>query len=134
MLMTILLTLTLQHPAQAMGFDQDKTVHHFPMTANGGSVEVETKDAADEASRSAVRMHLKHIAEAFANGDFSKPLLTHGEMPDGVADLKRLKSSIRYKYEDTPRGGAVRITTSDPDALKAVHAFLEYQQREHHTK
>lgn len=134
MLITLLLTLALQHPVQAMGFDQDKTIHHFPMTANGGSVEVEAKDAADEASRSAVRMHLKHIAEAFAKGDFSKPLLTHGETPDGVADLQRLKSSIRYKYEDTPNGGAVRITTSDPAALKAVHAFLAYQQREHHTK
>ena len=134
MLMTMLLALALQHPVQAMGFDQDTTIHHFPITANGGSVEVEAIDAADETSRSAVRMHLKHIAEAFAKGDFSKPLLTHGETPDGVADLQRLKSSIRYKYEDTPKGGAVRITTSDPAALKAVHAFLEYQQREHHAK
>ena len=134
MLITLLLALAIQHPVQAMGFDQDKTIHHFPITANGGSVEVETKDAADETSRAAVRMHLKHIAEAFAKGDFSKPLLTHGETPDGVADLQRLKASIRYKYEDTPRGGAVRITTSNPEALKAVHAFLEYQQREHHTK
>ena len=134
MLITLLLTLALQHPAQAMGFDQDKTVHHFPMTANGGSVEVNATDASDEASRSAIRMHLKHIADAFAKGDFSKPLLTHGEMPDGVAELKRLKSSIRYKYEDTAQGGAVRITTSDPDALKAVHAFLKYQAREHHAK
>ena len=134
MLMTMLLALALQHPVQAMGFDQDTTIHHFPITANGGSVEVEAIDAADETSRSAVRMHLKHIAEAFAKGDFSKPLLTHGETPDGVADLQRLKSSILYKYEDTPKGGAVRITTSDPAALKAVHAFLEYQQREHHAK
>ena len=134
MLITLLLALALQHPAQAMGFDQDKTVHHFPITATGGSVEVDAKDAADEASRAAVRMHLKHIAEAFANGDFSKPMLTHGETPDGVADLQRLKSAIRYKYEDTPHGGAVRITTSDPEALKAVHAFLAYQTREHHTK
>ena len=134
MLITLLLSLALQHPVQAMGFDQDKTVHHFPITADGGAVEVDVKDAADESSRSAVRTHLKHIADAFAKGDFSKPLLTHGETPDGVDDLQRLKSSIRYKYEDTPKGGAVRITTSDPGALKAVHAFLEYQQREHHTK
>ena len=134
MLTTLLLTLALQHPVQAMGFDQDKAVHHFPITATGGSVEVDTKDATDERSRSAIRMHLKHITEAFAKGDFSKPLMTHGETPDGVADLQRLKSSIRYRYEDTPHGGAVRISTSDAEALKAVHAFLNYQQREHHTK
>ena len=134
MLITLLLTLALQHPVQAMGFDQDKTVHHFPRTATGGSIEVEAKDAADEASRTAIRMHLKEIAGSFAKGDFSKPLMTHGETPDGVPDLQRLKASIRYKYEDTPRGGAVRITASDPEALKAVHAFLKYQTREHHTK
>ena len=127
MLITLLLTLALQHPAQAMGFDQDKTVHHFSTAATGGSIEVDARDASDEASVSAIRMHLKHISEAFAKGDFSKPLLTHGETPDGVADLQRLKSSIRYKYEDTPHGGAVRISTSDAAALKAVHAFLEYQ-------
>ena len=134
MLITLLLTLALQHPAQAMGFDQDKTVHHFSTAPTGGSIEVTAKDTADEASVSDIRMHLKHITDAFAKGDFSKPLLTHGEMPDGVADLQRLKSSIRYKYEDTPHGGAVRITTSDPEALKAVHAFLKYQVREHKTK
>jgi len=134
MLMTLLFALTLQHPTQAMGFDQDRTAHHFSIAPTGGSIEVKTKDAGDEASRTAIRMHLRHIAEAFAKGDFSKPLLTHGETPDGVADLQRLKSSIRYKYEDTLHGGAVRITTSDPAALKAVHAFLEYQIREHQTK
>src|SRR5262245_26473800 len=30
---------------------------------------------------------------AARRGDLSKPLQTHGETPDGVADLKRLKSS-----------------------------------------
>ena len=30
------------------------------------------------------------------------------------------------------RGGLVRITTDDAEALKAVHAFLAYQSREHH--
>ena len=134
MLITLLFALALQHPAQAMGFDQDKTVHHFSTAATGGSIEVDAKDASDEASLAAIRMHLEHISEAFAKGDFSKPLLTHGETPDGVADLQRLKASIRYKYEDTLHGGAVRITTSDPAALKAVHAFLEYQIREHQTK
>ena len=46
--------------------------------------------------------------------------------------MQRLKGVIHYKYEDTPRGGAVRITTSDQEALEAVHAFLTYQAREHH--
>ena len=116
----------------AMGFDQDKTAHHFRTSAIGGSIEVEVKDPADSVSRDQVRNHLKEIAAAFAKGDFTKPFETHAEMPPGVPSMERLKTVIRYKYEKTPRGGLVRISTSDPDALKAVHEFLAYQAREHH--
>ena len=69
---------------------------------------------------------------SFAKGDFAKPFQTHAEVPPGVPAMQRLKAAIRYKYEETADGGAVRITTPDPDALKAVHEFLAYQGREHH--
>jgi len=117
----------------AMGFDQDKTAHHFRTSATGGSIEVEVKDPADSVSRDQVRIHLKELAAAFAKGDFAKPFQTHAEVPPGVPSMERLKAVIRYKYEETARGGLVRITTSDPDAIKAVHEFLGYQAREHHT-
>jgi hypothetical protein len=155
-LLAVFLTLAWQHPAMpagmshqehlaqmekdaalkergalAMGFDQDRTEHHFRTSATGGSIEVEVKDSADATSRDAVRSHLKEIAEAFAKGDFAKPFQTHAEVPPGVPAMVRLKGGIRYKYEETARGGMVRITTSDPDALNAVHEFLAYQTREH---
>ena len=117
--------------ALAMGFDQDKTTHHFRATPAGGSIEVAVKAAADAVSRDQIRSHLKEIAAAFAKGDFAKPFQTHAEVPPGVPAMQRLKAAIRYKYEETPDGGAVRITTADPDALKAVHEFLAYQGREH---
>ena len=116
----------------AMGFDQDKTAHHFRTSATGGSIEVEVKDPADSASRNQVRSHLTEIAASFAKGDFAKPFQTHAEVPPGVPSMERLKAVIRYRYEETARGGVVRISTSDPDALKAVHEFLDYQAREHH--
>jgi hypothetical protein len=118
--------------ALAMGFDQDTTTHHFRSTPTGGSIDVRVKDAADTASRDQIRAHLKEIADAFAKGDFAKPFQTHAEVPPGVPAMQRLKQTIRYKYEETVDGGAVRITTADPDALKAVHEFLAYQGREHH--
>jgi len=118
--------------ALAMGFDQDKTTHHFRATPTGGSIEVGVKDAADAVSRDQIRTHLKEIADAFAKGNFAKPFQTHAEVPPGVPAMQQLKAVIRYKYEETPDGGAVRITTADPDALKAVHEFLAYQGREHH--
>ena len=120
--------------ALAMGFDQDKTAHHFKASATGGSIEVEVKDPADSTSRDQVRAHLKEIAAAFGKGDFEKPFQTHAEVPPGVPAMQRLKPAIRYRYEQTDRGGAVRITTSDPEALKAVHEFLAYQAAEHHPR
>src|SRR5438045_8243676 len=100
----------------AMGFDQDKTAHRFRTSATGGTIEVEVKDPADSASRDQVRSHLKEIAAAFANGDFTKPFQTHAEVPPGVPVMEHLTAAIRYKYEETSRGGRVRITTSDPEA------------------
>jgi len=157
-LLALLVTLALQHGAMppgmtheqhheqmakdaalkkrgaiAMGFDQHKTTHQFPASATGGSIEVEVNDPADSTSRDQVRSHLKEIASAFANGDFEKPFQTHAEVPPGVPAMQRLKSAIRYKYEQTDRGGAVRISTSDPEALRAIHEFLDYQGKEHHT-
>jgi len=123
-----------QRGALAMGFDQDKTTHHFRTSATGGSIEVEVNDPADSTSRDQVRTHLKEIAGAFAKGDFGKPFQTHAEVPPGVPAMERLRTAIRYKYEQTERGGAVRISTSDPEALEAIHEFLRYQSREHHKK
>jgi hypothetical protein len=120
-----------QRGALAMGFDQDKTKHQFPASVTGGSIEVEVKDAADSASRQQIRSHLKDIAGAFAKGDFAKPFQTHAEVPPGVPTMQRLKAVIRYTYEETARGGAVRISATDPEALKAIHEFLAYQAAEH---
>jgi hypothetical protein len=67
----------------AMGFDPDKTTHHFNLTADGGSIAVEANDAADRASRDQLRAHLRNIAVALRQGDFQKPSMTHSEVPPG---------------------------------------------------
>lgn len=117
----------------AMGFDQDKTTHHFFLAGTGGVIQVEANDAADIASRDQIRAHLKKISEDFANGDFASPLATHNEMPPGVPTMQRLKSAIKYAFEEKPGGAAVRITSNNPDAIKSIHEFLRYQIREHAT-
>jgi hypothetical protein len=117
----------------AMGFDQDKTTHHFLLATNGGSIEVGVKDASDAESRTRVRAHLKEIAVEFAAANFDKPLATHAEVVPGVRTMQKRRASIAYAYEDTPEGGRVRISTSDAEARAAVHAFLQYQIREHAT-
>jgi hypothetical protein len=119
--------------AAAMGFDQDRTTHHFRLYDTGGAIEVIARDAADEATVSQVRMHLKEIAGQFAVGDFGKPFATHGEMPPGVLLMRQRKAALMFRYEETATGGRVRITTSDAEAVNAIHDFLRYQIREHAT-
>lgn len=124
----------LQHRgAAAMGFDQTVTTHHFRLSATGGTIEVGVKNQADETNRASIREHLKGIADQFAAGDFEKPLMTHGEQPDGVSDMMKRRRDISYTFEMLPDGGQVRIETSDKKALDAVHRFLRYQIREHRT-
>ncbi len=122
-----------EHGNHAMGFNQDKTTHHFTLTSTGGSIAVDANEAADQASRDQIRAHLKEIAVAFAQGDFGKPLMTHSEFPAGVPVIQRLKGDISYVFQETTRGGIVQISTPNAEALAAIHDFLKYQITEHKT-
>ena len=117
----------------AMGFDHDKTTHHFLMRKDGGLIEITANDPKDAASRKAIRAHLPHIARMFGAGDFEAPMFIHDTHPPGVPTLKRLKSEIRYRYEPIKGGGRVRITTKNPEAVAAVHDFFRMQIRDHRT-
>ncbi len=120
--------------AQAMGFDQERTVHHFLLYQDGGAIDVSVKEASDQVNRQAIRQHLQQIAGLFKAGDFGKPALTHAQQVPGTADMTRLKDRIAYQYEDPPLGGRVRIVTRDAAALSAVHGFLHFQIADHQTE
>jgi len=117
----------------AMGFDQDKVSHHFHLTQIGGSIEVSVKQTTDADTLKQIRDHLTTIAREFAEGVFTSPIATHGEVPPGVPVLRERKARIRYTYEETTDGARVIIATTDPAARTAVHDFLKYQIREHAT-
>ena len=119
--------------AEAMGFDQNATTHHFKLAPSGGSIEVTVKNQGDDDALAAIRSHLRSIAADFARGVFDKPFQTHGEVPPGVPEMQQSRQKITYRYEDLAGGGAVRIETKDARALDAVHAFLRYQITEHGT-
>src|SRR6185369_17122682 len=116
-----------------MGFDQMKTTHHFLLQEQGGSIEVTANNADDVESSKQIRMHLKHIAMMFAEGNFKAPMLIHDQTPPGVPVMQKLKSEIKYDYEEIDRGAAVRISTQNPAALQAIHDFLRFQIKEHKT-
>jgi len=120
--------------AMVMGFDQDKTVHHFHLYEDGGAIDILVKDAADTKDRDGIRSHLPHITMMFGTGNFDAPMLVHDtKNVPGIATLVARKDEIRYTYADTPRGGRVNIVTKDREARSALHEFLKYQIKEHQT-
>ncbi len=116
-----------------MGFDHTKTTHHFLLQEFGGSIEVTANNSDDVESSAQIRMHLKHIAKMFAEGNFNAPMLIHDQAPPGVPVMQELKGEITYNFEEIDRGAAVRISTKNPTALKAIHDFLRFQIKEHKT-
>lgn len=118
---------------EGMGFAQNKTTHHFLLNRNGGVIQVSANSSQDKESIKQVRAHLKHITQAFESGDFDVPMFVHDQTPPGVPAMQKLKQAMSYKYEETGSGGRVVISTSDPEALKAVHEFLRFQINEHKT-
>ena len=123
-----------QRGAHVMGFDQDKTAHHFLLFEDGGAIDLSVKDAADVKNRDAIRAHLPHIVQMFGQGNFDAPMLVHDtrKVP-GTAALARLKDRVTYRFAETSRGGRVDIVTTDSEALKAVHEFLRFQIADHKT-
>ena len=122
-----------QRGTLAMGFDQDKTTHHFLLRPNGGEIQVVANSPTDAASIAQIRSHFQEIAVAFAEGLFTKPVATHGELPPGAATLAANKTRIGYRYQERAAGASVLIETTDADTLKALHDFLRYQIVEHKT-
>ena len=121
--------------AMVMGFDQDKTTHHFYLYSDGGAIDIAVKDPSNLKDRDAIRAHLPHIARMFGDGNFDAPMLIHDSTSvPGTVALKERKDALRYSYVETPGGGRVDIVTTDRGALEALHDFLRYQIVEHQTK
>jgi hypothetical protein len=118
---------------QGMGFAQDKTTHHFLLRKDGGAIQVTANSGDDKASIEHIRMHLEHIRGAFQSGDFNTPGFVHDQTPPGVPAMIRLKDQIHYRYEEIAQGGRVVISSTNAEALKAVHSFLRFQITEHKT-
>ena len=118
---------------KVMGFGHTRTTHHFLLEKDGGVIQVEANDPQDTASLGQIRTHLAQVAEAFSRGDFAMPKEIHARVLPGVPEMIRLKGKISYRYEESAKGARVRITTAHPEALAAVHEFLQTQIGDHRT-
>ena len=123
----------IQRGDRAMGFSHERAAHHFGLTKAGGFIAADAKDPHDLATRDAIRAHFGHIARAFSEGDFDLPMFIHGRTPPGVETMKRLRDRIEYRSTETQAGARVEIRSDDPVARRAIHQFLRFQIRDHHT-
>ena len=117
---------------KAMGVDQNTSTHRFDALEHGGRIELQ-RDVDDPAGVTQIREHLQTIAAAFKSGDFSAPAFVHMQQVPGADVMAARRNVITYTFSELPRGGELRITTRDPAALEAIHAFLSFQRSDHRT-
>ena len=115
---------------RGMGVDQATSVHQFDAFPDGGRVELQ-RAVDDSAGVRQIRAHLRAIAAAFAAGDFSTPAFVHMRAVPGTDVMAARRAAISYTVRDLPRGAELRITTTDPEAVAAVHRFIAFQRHDH---
>jgi hypothetical protein len=113
-----------------MGVDQYTSTHRFDDLVDGGRIEL-TRDASDSAGVRTIREHLASIARAFASGDFSTPFAVHAREVPGTKTMAAKRDAIRYEFKPLPGGGEVRISSRDPEAIRAIHTFMAFQRGDH---
>ena len=117
--------------AGVMGVDQYTSAHDFESLANGGRIILERPAASDTSGIRTIRAHMREIAGQFRRGDFNAPFLVHAQAVPGTTEMARLASAIEYAAVDRPLGAELRVTSRNPDAIKAIHAFLAFQRADH---
>jgi hypothetical protein len=114
----------------AMGVDQYTSSHRFEPLPDGGRISLQ-RDPGDSAGVAQIRSHMRGIAAAFARGDFALPGFVHDREVPGTAVMAARRSRISYTADTLPGGGQLRLKTSDPSAIAAIHQFLSFQGQDH---
>lgn len=115
---------------RAMGVDQYTSTHRFDDLPDGGRIELQ-RNVDDPDGVRVIREHLQDILRLFTAGDFRIPAMVHDRPVPGTDVLAARRTHLRYVFRELPRGGELRIHTTDPEALRALHQFLEFQRHDH---
>lgn len=115
-----------------MGVDQYTSTHVFEDLPDGGRIILDRDPRADTGGVARIRRHMHEITAAFEAGDFTKPFQVHAGVVPGTSVMAARRSAISYREVDRPRGAEVRIRSTDPAAIAAVHEFLAFQRGAHH--
>jgi hypothetical protein len=114
----------------AMGVDQYTSSHRFESLPDGGRISLQ-RDPGDSAGVAQIRSHMRGIAVAFARGDYALPGFVHARDVPGTEVMAARRSRITYTADTLPGGGQLRLRSSDPSAIAAIHRFLVFQRQDH---
>jgi hypothetical protein len=116
----------------AMGFDQNKIMHHFMATPTGGQIMVIALDSNDNVTISQIKAHILDIQEEFSQGNFTKPFFIHAQEVPGTKVMTEKKNLIKYTVQYLSNGALLILTTEDPELRQAIQQFMEFQGTAHH--
>jgi hypothetical protein len=105
--------------------------HRFVLSPGGGQILMQR--ASEDAARVAdIRRHIEDIARLFAAGDFRLPPgVDRSQEVPGTRTMTERLAQITVVAKRLPRGAEVVISSRDPKAVEAIHAFLEFHRTEH---
>ncbi len=115
-----------------VGVDPSALEHEFVLVSGGGDV-ILGLQTDDEVLISQARIHIGTVADAFRRGDFAIPGFIHDKPAAGTDVMTRKRALITYTVDDIPDGAALRIRSNDPEAVRAIREFIEFQIEEHRT-
>lgn len=118
--------------AGVMPFDLERTLHVFTKTPQGGVQRVFAKDPEDQRQIELIRQHLRQIADAFRQGDYSGPASIHGDTMPGLSTLRgAAPGQIQIDYQELPDGAQIKYTTASPELIGAIHRWFDAQLSDH---
>jgi hypothetical protein len=115
-----------------MGVNQYTSTHQFEPLPDGGRIRLE-RDPRDTLGVARIRRHMRDVASAFGQGNFTLPGFVHAREVPGTAQMRARRSRISYIPADLPAGGQLRIVSQDSLAIAAIHEFLAFQRHDHRT-
>lgn len=115
----------------AMGFDQNKIMHHFMATPTGGIIMIVALSSNDSETIKQIKDHIVDIQHEFSQGNFTKPFFIHDQQVPGTDVMAEKKDMIRYSAEQLKDGAILVLTTDDKDLQNAIQQFMRFQGMEH---
>jgi hypothetical protein len=109
-------------PAAAQNHPSGHTppTHRATVLPDGGRLDVQI--AGDDAETVAmIREHIRQFSLQMAAGELKGDAL---KCAPGLEGIAAARSAITFKYADLPKGASLTVVTRDPNALRAIHQFI----------